>query len=391
MFDDPRPGAFGQQTCSQMLWFNADHGYLDAILRGFKSGLITRSQYTNFTQCESIEDLRIQLTTSTDYGEVLADLNGVALKPSILSAKLREKYVQDFQYLRCNASGKLAEFLDFVAIEYMIGNVVMIVRGVMRGEEMDREELMAQCHPLGLVDLMPALTVSKNLEELYNTVLIETPLGPYFRELIVSDPDAELTELNVEIIRLSLWKSYLEDFAAWCRTNTDPVTAETMDELLGFEADRRTISILVNSVGRGMPRGLVGRVVPRMGKIWASGCLERLALAEDPGQIRTLIETFVPAYRSLISAALSSTTSPNLAPASTTPLIDTIIPSASFEFLASELEMSACKDTFQRQFSLAPFYAWTRLREQEGRNLVWIAECIAQHQKENVHHYIPLF
>lgn len=42
-----------------MLWFNAEHGYLEAILRGFKSGLITRGQYTNFTQCETIEGINM--------------------------------------------------------------------------------------------------------------------------------------------------------------------------------------------------------------------------------------------------------------------------------------------------------------------------------------------
>lgn len=38
-----------------MLLFNANHGYLDAILRGYRAGLITRGQYSNFTQCETIE------------------------------------------------------------------------------------------------------------------------------------------------------------------------------------------------------------------------------------------------------------------------------------------------------------------------------------------------
>ncbi len=38
-----------------MLFFNIDHGYLDGILRGYKSGLITKHQYSNFTQCETIE------------------------------------------------------------------------------------------------------------------------------------------------------------------------------------------------------------------------------------------------------------------------------------------------------------------------------------------------
>jgi V-type H+-transporting ATPase subunit d len=54
-----------------MLWFNASHGYLDAILRGFKSGLITRNQYTNFTQCESIE--------GTTMADPCADVTGLQI------------------------------------------------------------------------------------------------------------------------------------------------------------------------------------------------------------------------------------------------------------------------------------------------------------------------
>jgi len=368
-----------------MLWFNASHGYLDAILRGYKSSLITKTQYTNFTQCESVEDLRVQLSSATDYAEVLQDLTGGLMKPSLLSARLRQKFVQDFRYLRCNASGDLAVFLDFICLQYMIDNVVMIVMGVARGEEMDRDALMEQCHPLGLLDLMPALTVSRSLADLYNTVLIETPLGAYFQEMLQSSgASGELNELNVEIIRLSLGKSYLEDFSRWCKDEAGSGMAEGMSQILGFEADRRTLNIALNAIGTGLPKATRLTLFPRIGKLYECGLHDRLAYADDPSQIRTLIESSLPSLRPLIDAAISNDPSDNLAePSALAPV--------SFESLAAEREIDMCRDAFLLQFSLTPFYAWVRLAEQEGRNVVWIAECIAQGQKEIIHQYIPIF
>lgn len=118
----------------------------------------------------------------------------------------------------------------------MIDNVVLIISGMLRGDEMDREELRARCHPLGLLDLLPALTVARTLSELYDSVLIETPLGPYFRAILAQQQPGgdsnELTETNIELVRMSLWRAYLEDFARWCSASADSVTAETMGELL---------------------------------------------------------------------------------------------------------------------------------------------------------------
>ena len=36
-------------------FFNIDHGYLEALIRGFKSGLLTASDYQNLVQCETLE------------------------------------------------------------------------------------------------------------------------------------------------------------------------------------------------------------------------------------------------------------------------------------------------------------------------------------------------
>lgn len=41
-----------------MLLFNAGDGYSEAIVRGYKMELITSNQYSNLTQCETIEGKR---------------------------------------------------------------------------------------------------------------------------------------------------------------------------------------------------------------------------------------------------------------------------------------------------------------------------------------------
>ena len=57
----------------------------------------------------------------------------------------------------------------------MIDNVVLLITGTLH--ERDTHELLERCHPLGVFDTLPALCVATNVEELYQTALVETPLG----------------------------------------------------------------------------------------------------------------------------------------------------------------------------------------------------------------------
>lgn len=79
--------------------------------------------------------------------------------------------------MRSNAVEPLSTFLDYITYAYMIDNVVLLITGTLH--ERDTHELLERCHPLGVFDTMPALCVATNVEELYQSVLVETPLGLY--------------------------------------------------------------------------------------------------------------------------------------------------------------------------------------------------------------------
>lgn len=37
------------------IFFNADNGYLEGLVRGFRSGILNRADYINLVQCETVE------------------------------------------------------------------------------------------------------------------------------------------------------------------------------------------------------------------------------------------------------------------------------------------------------------------------------------------------
>ena len=55
----------------QELLFNVDTGYLEALVRGFRSGILTQSDYLNLSQCETLEGndriILVALCSSVSY------------------------------------------------------------------------------------------------------------------------------------------------------------------------------------------------------------------------------------------------------------------------------------------------------------------------------------
>jgi len=363
--------------------FNILHGFPEALVRGMRSSFLSDTDYHHLTQCETLDDIRLNLTES-DYADYTADMNTIT--PAGLQKAAIAKLVLEFKYLRTQTVEPLSTFLDFITYEYMIENVMLLLKGALSGRDIN--ELIEQCHPLGMFKESTMRSIptfensAKGYSDLYQTVLVDTPVGPYFAMFLRESAETQgadarhvLEEVEIEIIKSSLIKFWLEDFNRFVE-NLGGETGEKMGELLRIRADTNAINITLNSFGTPLNEPAMRssdrkRLYPAIGNLYPVGT-SMLADVGDEAELGRVLELF-PQYASIwnIHAANSGEKS---------------IDDAFYERDVQTLELA-----FESQFHLAVFYAYVKLKEQEIRNLVWISECVLQQQKDEIDKFVPVF
>ena len=306
-------------------------------------------------------DVKLQLSPA--YGDFLASLPPNP-STSSLANKTTDKLVAEFRYLQAQATGTLSKFMDYLTYGYMIDNVALLITGTLH--ERDTRELLERCHPLGWFETMPVLCVATNIEELYNSVLIETPLAPYFKGSLSHH---DLDELNIEIIRNTLYKNYLEDFHRFVTTHPElrnTPTSEVMSEVLEFEADRRAINITLNSFGTELSKDDRKKLYPDFGRLYPEGTL-MLSRADDVEGV-SLAVSGVFEYKTFFDIigmgqnGMGGQGAGNMSGGSGSD-------GKSLEDMFYQREMEISKNAFTRQFTHAVIYGWVKLREQVRKRM----------------------
>ncbi len=268
----------------------------------------------------------------------------------------------------------------------MIENVVLLLKGALSGRDIN--ELIEQCHPLGMfkestMRSIPTFeTSAKGYMDLYQTVLVDTPVGPYFSLFLQESQDRAggdsrnvLEEVEIEIIKSSLIKYWIEDFSQFVE-KLGGDTGTIMGELINVRADTNAINITLNSFGTPLNEPAMRasdrkRLYPAAGYLYPAGTA-MLADVADEDELGRVLELF-PQYSAIwnIHAGGSG---------------DKSIDDAFYERDVQMLELA-----FEGQMHYAVFYAYVKLKEQEIRNMVWITECILQQQKDEINKFVPVF
>lgn len=383
------------------------------MCRGWRSTFLADSEYSNLKEGggsrggrgrEDFEDLRLTLQ-ETDYGNFLQ--NEPSLDPKLIAQRATAKWVKEFKYFRATAVGKMAQFMDFVAAEYVIDNVLDVIKAAVSssqhsatagGSRVDVESLFESCHPLGLLDegVMKSIIAYEDLGEdffsLYRTVLVDTPVGKYFTAFLQEIADeksagdiesvrAAFADIPFTLLETGVKRLYLEDFYRFCKDEAGGDTGEVMGELLATRADAMTVNIAYNSLALGPNHDLArasGKssktsLFPCIGHLYPEGC-ELLAKAEDEEGIRRALQTARPEYAALWDAA----------PVDSRGVRD--ISDGFFRLAVKQYELA-----FEGQFHYGPLYAYAKLKEQEVKNIAWIATCLEHGVYSEMDRIIPIF
>ncbi len=323
----------------------------------------------------------------SDYDTFLNSDN--VISPAVIEARALSKMVTEFFYFRAQAVEPLGQFMDFITYEYMIENVMLLLRGTLSGRNVN--ELINQCHPLGMfkestMRNIPSFEANaRGYADLYETVLVDTPVGPYFQKYLeqsqssisnASEVRHVLEEVQIEILKNSLMKLYLEDFYQFCE-NLGGETAEVMCGLLRARADRAAINITLNSFGTPLNDPTMRetdrkRLYPSIGELYPAGT-ELLSKVDDEAKLGQALSSY-PGYHAIFEKFLNMSHDEF---------------SIDDEFYKREVRIYEL--AFESQMHFGVFYAYVKLKEQEIRNLVWISECILQRRKDQISNFIPVF
>lgn len=239
----------------EMTCFNMDDGYPEAICRSLRKGFLLDEQYIQLKNCSNLNEFKLVLE-DTDYNSyIVQEANPIEIV--ILKKRMKEKLMNEIQHMIAQSTQPLTGFLQRMLHGYQIENVVGVIEGVKNDQPL--ELLLRGLDPLGY---FPELKNIRTVEgddyaTLYQQVLVDLPIGSYFRKFLDSCISAMgvgvegkkdskfisdmMKDYKAEKIKNMLKKIWINDFHQYCMDNLQDTSKTMMNDLLKYESDCMTI------------------------------------------------------------------------------------------------------------------------------------------------------
>ena len=362
-------------SMSDLIFFNVDDGYSEALLRGFRKSILGEQQYTALRNTTNLKDFKSVLI-DTDYSDYVKDYTET--DTSALKMLLKKKLADEIDQVQSVAGPDLDKFIEMIRHKYMIDNVINIIEGIKN--KTDKNVIEARNEPLGyLKEISGLLKLDyKKIEDLYEDVLIDTEVGVYFSkflEEVLAMSDSKnvatinnfLQSLKPEEIKNYLKKIWLEYFYHFCKT-LNPTTSEIMEDLVKYEADCQTIQIVYNSLAYNnqFQEEERKKVIPYFGFLYPETTTQ-LIKCNSLENLRQILQPF-PDYYELVREIPDPKKLDEFGLQSGLKTLDDLM------FKES---MKRYSIAFEQQFHFACFYAYIKIKEQEIKNIMLLADMIS--------------
>jgi len=359
-------------SMADLVFFNVDDGYTEALLRGFRKSILGEQQYTALRNTSNLKDFKSVLI-DTDYSDYVKDYNET--DTSALKMLLKKKLADEIDQVQSVAGPELDKFIEMIRHKYMIDNVINIIEGIKN--KTDKNVIESRNEPLGyLKEISGLLKLDyKKIEDLYEDVLIDTEVGVYFskflEEVLASSDNKNvatinnyLQQLKPEEIKNYLKKIWLEYFYHFCKT-LNPTTSEIMEYLLKYEADCQTIQIVYNSLAYNnqFQEEERKKVIPYFGFLYPETTTQ-LIKCNSLEQLKQILQPF-PDYYELVKEIPDPKKLDEFGLQSGLKTLDDLM------FKES---MKRYSIAFEQQFHFACFYAYIKIKEQEIKNIMLLAD-----------------
>ena len=359
-------------SMADLVFFNVDDGYTEALLRGFRKSILGEQQYTALRNTTNLKDFKSVLI-DTDYSDYVKDYNET--DTSALKMLLKKKLADEIDQVQSVAGPELDKFIEMIRHKYMIDNVINIIEGIKN--KTDKNVIESRNEPLGyLKEISGLLKLDyKKIEDLYEDVLIDTEVGVYFskflEEVLASSDNKNVATINnylqalkPEEIKNYLKKIWLEYFYHFCKT-LNPTTSEMMEDLLKYEADCQTIQIVYNSLAYNnqFQEEERKKVIPYFGFLYPETTTQ-LIKCNSLEQLKQILQPF-PDYYELVKEIPDPKKLDEFGLQSGLKTLDDLM------FKESVKRYSIA---FEQQFHFACFYAYIKIKEQEIKNIMLLAD-----------------